>query len=229
MKPLKSRLRIIAVGKEPSISFYITSQEESPFSTAVAAASSVATKLTSAVMSYAQSWWKNDQLEVLKKENIEKPIPLSYKWTINDTQRHILSIIRDPSGRLAATTDGFGRVLLVDAIQSLVIRMWKGYRDAQIGLIQWKDRSKNSSENSFPPLMVVIYGARRGILEVWRLKNGNREMMMNVGKGCKLLTTQTPLGTTIGKYQYSRCYLLNPNGLIQEITATQINTPKNIT
>lgn len=31
-----------------------------------------------------------------------------------------------PNGRLAVTTDDFGRVMLLDAKKAIVIRLWKG-------------------------------------------------------------------------------------------------------
>jgi len=52
--------------------------------------------------------------------------------------------------------------------------------------------------------------------------------MIDVGTRCKLLSTQTGLGVASGKYQQSRCYLLRTSGVVQEITVSVINTPKNI-
>jgi hypothetical protein len=38
----------------------------------------------------------------------------------------------DPSGRLVAVTDSLGRVVVVDALARHVIRLFKGYRAAQV-------------------------------------------------------------------------------------------------
>jgi len=47
-------------------------------------------------------------------------------------------VIQDGSGKLGAFADSLGRVCLLDLKFSppLVVRMWKGYRDAQLGFIQ---------------------------------------------------------------------------------------------
>lgn len=41
-----------------------------------------------------------------------------------------------PSYQLAVVADYLGRVMLIDIIKGITIRMWKGYRDAQCGFIQ---------------------------------------------------------------------------------------------
>jgi hypothetical protein len=51
-------------------------------------------------------------------------------------------MVLDPTGRLAALSDNFGRVLLLDTVQNIVIRMWKGYRDAQCAFVEWPTDTK---------------------------------------------------------------------------------------
>lgn len=43
-----------------------------------------------------------------------------------DSHRHGTSITLAPNGRLAVTTDDFGRVMLLDAKKAIVVRIWKG-------------------------------------------------------------------------------------------------------
>ncbi len=108
----------------------------------------------------------------------------------------------DPTGHLAACTDMFGRVLLIDVVDNIVVRMWKGLRDAQCGFVQ--SQSQGTAWNSCimdkePFVMfLAIYAPRRGILEVWRVRSGPREALLDVGLGCKLLPTVPPLGVTSG-------------------------------
>ncbi len=140
------------------------------------------------------------------------PIPVFY--------RHTLTITLDPLGRLAASTDGFGRVFLIDTQDNMIVRIWKGYRDAQCGWIQYDIKDDLSQVFA---LFLVIHAPRRGLIEVWRVKSGQREVVMDVGMGCKLLPTQTALGvSSAGKYQHSRCYLLRPSGIVEEITLNPI-------
>jgi hypothetical protein len=136
-------------------------QDGSTLSAAVALASTVTTKLTSAVVSFAKNWWggggggntvtnsnnnngnsgsaNNAQTsEQQEKKETQKVNPLTCKFYLNDQQRTISSVVLDPTGRLAAATDHYGRVLLLDTYEGVVVRMWKGgYRDAQCGWLQY--------------------------------------------------------------------------------------------
>jgi len=49
--------QLLAVGKHPMAAFYVVEEQHSSFTTAVSRASTVATKLTSAVFSLARTWW----------------------------------------------------------------------------------------------------------------------------------------------------------------------------
>lgn len=48
------------------------------------------------------------------------------RFGLPDTHRHGSSITLAPDGRLAVTTDDFGRVMLLDAKKAVVVRIWKG-------------------------------------------------------------------------------------------------------
>lgn len=52
--------------------------------------------------------------------------PLFGRFGLPDSHRHGSSITMAPNGRLAVTTDDFGRVMLLDAKKAIVIRLWKG-------------------------------------------------------------------------------------------------------
>lgn len=54
--PGRSR-QLLAVGKHPMAAYYVVEDQYSSFTTAVSLASTVATKLTSAVFSLARTWW----------------------------------------------------------------------------------------------------------------------------------------------------------------------------
>ncbi|MBV98885.1 Rab3 GTPase-activating protein non-catalytic subunit, partial [Eschrichtius robustus] len=127
------------------------------------------------------------------------------EWGLNifglpDSRRHGESICLSPCNTLAAVTDDFGRIILLDVARGIAIRMWKGYRDAQTGWIQIvEDLHERVPEKvDFSPFgspqgpsrvaqFLVIYAPRRGILEVWSTQQGPRVGAFNVGKHCRLL------------------------------------------
>ncbi|GFR47915.1 hypothetical protein Agub_g9715, partial [Astrephomene gubernaculifera] len=53
-----------------------------------------------------------------------------------DDGRAVLSLSPAPHGSLVAAVDSLGRVMLVEVGGLLVSRMWKGYRDAQVGWLE---------------------------------------------------------------------------------------------
>ena len=94
----------------------------------------------------------------------------SFNWSlkrfgINDHRRKAESIIIAPANNLAATTDSLGRVILIDVQKGIAVRIFKGYRDAQIGWICVDDESEEKNNKRYA-LYLIIYAPRRGLLEV---------------------------------------------------------------
>lgn len=103
-----------------------------------------------------------------------------------DPARRVTAAWPSPCGRLIVTADDYGRVLLLDAMEFVVLRMWKGYRNAQCGWIEVGEEDApggGSGENvsgedgreagrrggrrcAQLALCLCIFAARRGILEV---------------------------------------------------------------
>ena len=64
--------------------------------------------------------------------------PLFCRFGLPDSHRHGSSITMAPNGRLAVTTDDFGRVMLLDAKKAIVIRLWKGTgREDLVFFVSW--------------------------------------------------------------------------------------------
>ncbi len=110
-------------------------------------ASELTSKLTSAVFSMAKSWWSsgNDRSgpSPVKPPKIEDSKVLDLGWELNDSTREIHAIAVAPSDpSLAAACDNFGRVMLLDLHLQIVVRMWKGYRDAQIAWVEVEKKRK---------------------------------------------------------------------------------------
>lgn len=194
----------ITVGSNPFTGFFYALEGNSqPLLSHVALA--VASKLTSALFNAASGWlgWKHKQEEETmqkQKPKVEPATPLAVRFGIPDSRRHGERICLSPCNSLAAVTDDFGRVLLLDVARGLAVRMWKGYRDAQVGWIQTVEdlHEREAEKTDFSPFgtpqgpsrvaqFLVIYAPRRGILEVWSTQQGPRVGAFNVGKYCRLL------------------------------------------
>ncbi|XP_055465177.1 rab3 GTPase-activating protein non-catalytic subunit isoform X1 [Psammomys obesus] len=194
----------ITVGSSPFTGFfYALEGSTQPLLSHVALA--VASKLTSALFSAASGWlgWKSKHEEETvqkQKPKMEPATPLAVRFGLPDSRRHGESISLSPCNTLAAVTDDFGRVILLDVARGIAVRMWKGYRDAQIGWIQIVEdlHERVPEKGEFSPFgntqgpsrvaqFLVIYAPRRGILEVWNTQQGPRVGAFNVGKHCRLL------------------------------------------
>ena len=131
--------------------------------------------------------------------------------------------------RLVAGTDGFGRVLLIDVSSTppIVVRVWKGYREAQLGWLvpAAVDGRKGSPQPAAS--LLTMYLPRRGLLEVWPPRGGSRLLAKIVGQGCRLLSTganvmcgpgQSAKGNDASPKIAGRgcqCFLAGPNGELQ--------------
>ncbi|PFX27196.1 Rab3 GTPase-activating protein non-catalytic subunit [Stylophora pistillata] len=137
----------ISTGKEPFVAVYTSLGGSSP-SLLSDVALEVASKLTTAVLSKlsAASGWlgwgsnpasQSTETSKRAKPQVEKGTSLPVRFGLPDTRRRGTSITLAPNGRLAVTTDDFGRVMLLDVKKTIVVRIWKGYRDAECGWI-WR-------------------------------------------------------------------------------------------
>ncbi|RXN29768.1 rab3 GTPase-activating non-catalytic subunit-like isoform X1 [Labeo rohita] len=187
----------ITVGGGPYTGFYYAIEGSSqPLLSHVALA--VASKLTSALFSAASGWlgWKskNEEESVQKqKPKVEPATALPVRFGLPDSRRHGETICLSPCNTMAGVTDDFGRVTLLDVARGIAIRMWKGYRDAQLGWVQVSEARGERDLATSPSMprrhaqFLVIYAPRRGILEVWGTQHGPRVGAFTVGKHCRLL------------------------------------------
>jgi len=51
---------------------------------------------------------------------------LCVRFGLYDQRRTGESVVPSPDGRLVATTDSFGRIILIDTRNGVAVRMWKG-------------------------------------------------------------------------------------------------------
>lgn len=96
------------------------------------------------------------------------------------------SIYVAPSSyQLAAITDSLNRITLVDTVTGVIVRMWKGYREAQCGFMEIteaKNRKEQSSDNRRSGLFLIIYAPRKAILEIWCLQKGPKVATFQASK-----------------------------------------------
>lgn len=82
-------------------------------------------------------------------------------------------------------------------IKACVSNLNAGYRDAQLGWLQVQEERGDPESSPLPKrhaLFLVIYAPRRGILEVWAMKQGPRVAAFNVGKHCRYEEHDLKLG-----------------------------------
>ena len=131
-------------------------------------------------------------------------------------------------GPLAASTDGFGRVMLLDLRRGCVLRMWKGYRDAQMAWLQVSEEpmttgKKHINQHERMALFLVLYAPRRGLLEVWSAPAGPRVAAFNVCRKGRLLNTPHRLlglnaanyRAAVGAGQLQSAWFLEENGTVR--------------
>lgn len=233
-------------GKEPFLGVYQALEGSSqPIMSDVALA--VASKLTSAVLSRlsaAKGWWSGGGTQESSSTAVkEKKLPkveigtsLGHRLCLQDKRRFCENIYLAPTGHLAAVTDTYNRIVLFDTSKGIVVRMWKGYREAECGWIVVKEEDDTAESSSSSEaqkeqnelsmkrkaLFLVIYAPKRGIIEIYLMENGNRVGAFNVGKNCKLLYPgYLALGQTIHhhlkSYDMHQCFLLQSDGVIKSI------------
>lgn len=128
-------------------------------------------------------------------------------------------------------SDTLGRVCILESRSLVVLRVWKGYRDAQCAWtcesVPWASGGAHVERRS----LFVIYAPRRGLLEVWRAPLGGRLQAFSVGPGCILLSPSPPVRDSKAPQQEDdlsnrrhHCYILQPNGAIMLVVGSPEST-----
>lgn len=223
----------ISTGHGPYIGFfYAVEGSAQPMLSEVAHA--VASKLKSAFMSAASGWLgfsarsQQDHTREKKRPKIEPATALPSRFGLHDKRRLGESISISPDSKLAACTDSFGRVLLIETTRGIAVRMWKGYRDAQVGWVEviedvHLERGQHQVATPRHAMFLIIYAPKRGILEVWSMQQGPRVAAFNVSKWCRMLSPEHGMmglnNVTFHntKVQLHQVYLMDPDGSIKTI------------
>jgi hypothetical protein len=188
--------QLLAAGKDPCLAVYAAHGHPSVFP----GLGTLAAKGVAAVASLAKSFWSWDP-EPEDAPAEDKPPPLeravgvrpSDGGVLHDPTRRLERLELDPSGRLVAGTDGFGRVMLIDVAGHLpvVTRLWKGYREAQVVWVHCEEPGAATHTSLIPAALLAIYLPRRGLLEVWPASAGARVAALSVGRELRLIAASS--------------------------------------
>lgn len=143
--------------------------------------------------------------------------------SLRDRPRKGERIALSPSGAMAAITDSLGRILLVDTQALVVIRLWKGYRDAHCCFLEVpvdSDGASSSTKWSYQGqskqdliLCLAIHAPRREVVEVWKLRDGPRVSIVKCESGCRLIQPACQFRGSEhdmdGEYVPAKAYILN--------------------
>ena len=185
---------------------------------AAALASTVASKLGSAVFSVVTSFWGSSKSSDHDKRNkgseataktepalLDPAHALTSALALEDGRRVLAAIVVDASRRYAATCDSFGRVMLIDMTTMTIVRMWKGYREASCAFTRTFNPATGRSS-----LCLAIYAPKRDLLEVWPVRDGPRLAAFGLPGPACLHAAELASGD-------SCAYIVHANGTMERI------------
>ncbi|XP_015876259.3 uncharacterized protein LOC107412934 [Ziziphus jujuba] len=208
----------ITVGQDAVISAFRLSEDKSR-SLVGAILSKVVPATFSTIASFSKMIWRSEQTSPTKSDVKIQPFARASQLTsLKDYPRKGEKLTLSPSGTLAAITDSLGRILLLDTQALVVVRLWKGYRDASCLFMEMlvnRDAAGSSSTFHEPLksdycLCLVIHAPRKGILEIWQMRTGPRLRTIPCSKGSKIVQPTYRFGSSVGSpYVPLEVFLLN--------------------
>jgi hypothetical protein len=152
---------IVGIGLKPSLAIYTSKEGQGSFISASKIASKVASKVSNAVFSFAKNYFwgaeeEQEEPQVKKSEKISNSNPISLNLKIEDHPREMNSITLDPTSSFALINDNLGRIAIYDLTTSTIMKLFKGYRNAQVNWMMIEEK-----------LLVVIYAPKKGFIEFW--------------------------------------------------------------
>lgn len=206
---------IVAAGMKPYLGFHYAKEG---FTQPVLA--DVARAVASKIKSALPSWFGGSSTPQAPAEPQLPPSePLICRFGLCDIQRNAFSVWLAPNYTLAAVADSLGRIVLVDCMKGIALRIWKGYRDAQCGFIEVTEKvAKDAAmkQDRRKAMFLVIYAPRRSVLEVWSLQNGPKVAAFSAAKNGQLVyNTHSFMGVSSGsskvKYTGHGCTFFDPS------------------
>ena len=129
-----------------------------------------------------------------EKGNSIKPassVALASLIDFEDPKRKVLRMKLDPSGELVAAADNLGRVTLYDIRLNIIVRLWKGVRDARLA---FSSKEINSQLHTF----LAIFAPQLGLISFYAMKHGPcvRIVPIPFGSQCQIYTTVERSGSS---------------------------------
>lgn len=210
----------ITVGANAAFAAFRLSEDKNK-SLVGAILSKVMPATVSTITSFAKMFWWSDQTDSRPAEVKPQAFARASLLTcLKDEQRKGERLSLSPGGCLAAVTDSLGRILLIDTQALVVVKLWKGYRDASCfflevplngGTPSVDGIGYGKSKHDFC-LCLAIHAPRKGVVEVWKMRTGGCIMAQKCAKGCQLLQPSCKLTSLLSHtydYDPAQVYLLN--------------------
>ncbi|KAJ4726448.1 putative Rab3 gtpase-activating protein non-catalytic subunit [Melia azedarach] len=208
----------VTIGEDAVISAFRLSEDRSR-SFVGAILSKVVPATFSTISSLSKMIWRREQSPTRSEPKPQSFASASPLTCLKDYPRKGERLTLSPSGTLAAITDSLGRILLLDTQALVVVRLWKGYRDASCVFMEMlvnKDNATSSSAYYEPVksdycLCLAIHAPRKGIIEVWKMRTGPRLLTIQCAKGSKILQPTYRFGSSMTSSPYVplEVFLLN--------------------
>ncbi|CAF4847792.1 unnamed protein product [Pieris macdunnoughi] len=153
---------------------------------------------------------------------------LAMRNGLYDPQRYGTSIVVSPDKRLAAITDNIGRVSILDINKGYLIRLFKGYRDAQCAFIQLFDSDTKKPQLSMVKdikrtMFLIIYNPKKGLIDIRLMQRGSRVAVFTATKNGKLLYNTCGLVGADKTFAHKKlnlpefqCVLIDPDGKLKK-------------
>lgn len=173
-----SRIRLFTAGSNPPIASFEAEVTSTPGIVALvsglagAAASSLSKRAKESIVGRAISKGNDDS----GRKDLPSSEPALRTAAIIEEKRRVHGVEISECGRWAACCDSLGRVLIVDIEQTILLRMFKGYRRAQV---VWLEGGR-----------LIIYAPRKMVIESWDVGMGRRLSTTKVGVSHGVLLRQ---------------------------------------
>lgn len=208
----------VTIGDDAVISAYRLSEDRSR-SLVGTILSKVVPATFSTLAAFSKMIWRSEQSSTKKSHVASHAFAKASPLTcLKDSPRKGERLTLSPSGTLAAITDSLGRILLLDTQALVVVRLWKGYRDASCLFMETLvGRDKASSSSTYREyrksdycLCLAIHAPRKGIIEVWKMRTGPRILTIPCPKGSRMLQPSSRLEQSASSsYAPLEVFLLN--------------------
>ncbi|XP_026732336.1 rab3 GTPase-activating protein regulatory subunit [Trichoplusia ni] len=216
---------ILAAGAQPYIGFHYALEGGT-----IPPLQDVARVVANKIKSALPGWLGGNSTENIAAGNepLIRSEVLSKRNGLYDGQRQGNVVAISPDRRLAAIADSFGRVAVLDVTRGHLIRLFKGYRDAQCAFVQIFDMNDKKPQLSVVKdlrraIFLIIYSPKKGLIDIRLMQKGDRVATFTATKNGKLLYNTCGLVGAEKKYSHKKlnlpevqCVLIDPDGKIKK-------------